>query len=426
MIAQRAEKPAAEVFLRLTDYVKGQDLCNLSVDALQVIVCGGDGKKLERIQLLNRVDSVQFVSAPFPGFRIEGNCETFVQLAVIQVEDIMREIRQACSKPQTKKTPSRNNFYHPLFSANQYHLIAPSRSPGLLPIPTIPTEDEFQSPPERQLSDEEYRQLVRSPYLCAYKRKVGMMKNSVPSEAVTEAGDSSPELLTREASEADIMTSQQVYSEFDQFELKGCLPGVPGVRQSKDYKRIRRKISEIDELLKRPFEALDHCQRMKISKRSEYVEQVRHMLLHGVDEEKTREEENLSTKDFLRHTNEQQSFSEEEKHTAEPQDESLISHENEQQPRLLALRPSLPKKPTQQKKKSRNPQSSPPITAIPPPDIVEVKKCNDSVSVFLYAWIMGLINDWLLPFVLCWVAFFIGEEHQSSTPSRLGGLRSGR
>ena len=421
MSAFKPKTPGVEVFLRLTDYVKGQDLCHLSADSLQLIVCGTDGKKLERIQSLTRVESVQFVSAPFPGFRIGGNCETFVQLAVVKVEKIMEEIRKACSRPIPKKSCStpRNDFYHPLFSANQYHLIAAqSPSPGLLPIPTMVVDE---CPPERQLSDEEYRQLIRSPYLSAYKRKVGILKsiNSVPSEAVTEAGDSSPELLTRESSETD---NQTMYlSEFDQVELAGCLPGVAGVRQSKDYKRIRRKISEIDELLKRPFESLDHCQRVKISKRKEYVDQLRHMLLNGFPEEK----------DLLQDTEDiRENFS----HTTQNEEEiEEVSQPKTPLPILGAVKHQVKKQqqPTRRKTTAIKQQ---PQSGVPPQveEVVRVSLENESskeqdVSIFLwlYTLLIGLVNEWLLPFVLCWVSFFIGDEHVYQQP-RLAALRSAR
>ena len=103
-------------------------------------------------------------------------------------------------------------------------------------------------------SDDECAKLVLSPYLSAFRRK---QRLSSFSEQVSTC-------------------------EFDK-ELEGCLPGLPGVRQSKEYKKVRRKISEIDELLRRSH--LDHCQRLKVGKRGDLVHELRHMLLHGIEKE---------------------------------------------------------------------------------------------------------------------------------------------
>lgn len=105
-------------------------------------------------------------------------------------------------------------------------------------------------------SDDECARLVLSPYLSAFRRKHRLSSSS-----------------------------EQVFTcEFDK-ELVGCLPGLPGVRQSKEYKRVRRKISEIDELTRRSH--LDHCQRVKVGKRGDLVQELRHMLLHGIEQEES-------------------------------------------------------------------------------------------------------------------------------------------
>ena len=60
-------------------------------------------------------------------------------------------------------------------------------------------------------------------------------------------------------------------------EIADCLPGVPGARQSKEYKKIRRKITEIDDLMSSNT-VLDYCQRIKVERRSMYLDQIRSIL----------------------------------------------------------------------------------------------------------------------------------------------------
>ena len=276
------------VFLRLTDYVSPAHLCHLSAAELHLLVCGKDGTQLETVQRDSRAQSVRFVSAPVPGFHIEASSNTFVQLAVVGVEEILSTINTAAlvasgssgaSSASTgadsaassahrinngKQRRSEQNYYHPLHSNTQY--IAVPKSPrGLLPLPGSAIavkntgddeDDDGLGPPiamGRQLSPEECAQLISSPYLSCARRRLAA---AAPSPVLTSTA-----------------------SPFDT-ELAGCLPGVPGVRQSKEYKRIRRKITGIDELM--DSNSLDACQRAKIGRRAEYVAQLRHMLLHGV------------------------------------------------------------------------------------------------------------------------------------------------
>jgi len=129
---------------------------------------------------------------------------------------------------------------------------------ALLPTPIGGTQIDLAM---SRLSDEEYEKLVLSPYLTAFKRKFDIPVICVSSYCRLSCG-----------------------CDFDK-ELEGCLPGVAGVRQSKEYKKIRRKISEIDALRSRKEEELDAFQILKVKKRSELVDQIRHMLVNGIEVE---------------------------------------------------------------------------------------------------------------------------------------------
>jgi hypothetical protein len=285
---------AVTVFLKLTDYVDGAELCELSPETLQTIVCGGDGVRLERIRQSSGAKEIRFISAPFPGFYVKSSDESGSAWAVSQIEAVMVEIKKAAishtrvkrvTKKQNQQSQSstsrpssfKNAFYHPLYSASQYHLM-----PGLLPTPTMSTSCSSEQPSSPQpMSDEDCERILSSPYLCAWKKRSSPQSDEGSSAGTTEETKASS-------------------SSFDK-ELEGCLPGVPGVRQSKEYKRIRRKISEIDELVKSGV-TLDSCQKTKVGKRPEYVAQLRHMLLNGLQE--TREEEPTQEADESRSMNE--------------------------------------------------------------------------------------------------------------------------
>ena len=262
-----------QAFLRLTDYVSGTELCQLSAEALQTLVCGADGLELERIRQRTEAGTVRFVSTPFPGFHVSCRTSTHLQLAVVELESLMRSIKKAARKQSVAAPPKRekwnDKFYHPLYSQNQHHLIPTIVQPettqleGLLPLPI------------KKLSDAEYRQLVTSPYLSAFRKAQRRLADQDTSTDSSESPQSPPpvDLVAAEGAQ------EPGNKEFEK-ELEGCLPGVPGVRQSKDYKRIRRKISEIDALVKSGT-LLDKAQQLKLSRRPEYVQQLRHMLLHG-------------------------------------------------------------------------------------------------------------------------------------------------
>lgn len=271
------------IFLRLTDYVSGPELCELSPDSLHVLVCGKDGGRLERIQERSGIETLRFIAAPFPGFYMKSNSSTGLQSATDGVIEIMKDIKKAAlvsdqtrsgsslnpsgqvdkraRRSRTEGSNFKTAFYHPLYSANQYHLM-----PGLLPTPLTHSE----SMPSQTPYDEECDKILSSPYFSAIKKRL-----------------SSPHHDHRSEEEPTIATPTVSTSAFDK-ELEGCLPGLPGVRQSKEYKRIRRKISEIDDLI-RSGACLDSCQRAKVAKRPEYVSQLRHMLIHGVSFEDTRD-----------------------------------------------------------------------------------------------------------------------------------------
>ena len=268
------------VFLKLTDYIEGSDLCELSPDTLQSIVCGSDGLRLERIRKSSEVKETRFISAPFPGFYVKSSRSSTADKAVAQLEGLMREIRKAAadqanssstcsnsssttpavSAPENRQKSQcsfKNAFYHPLYSASQYHLM-----PGLLPTPVA---DQSAVVAPTPMSDEECERILSSPYLSAWKRRSSSSRETSSAKTCNEAA-----------------------ALFDK-ELEGCLPGLPGVRQSKEYKRIRRKISEIDDLLKSGV-CLDACQKSKVSKRPDYVYQLRHMLVNGIEEQKPSED----------------------------------------------------------------------------------------------------------------------------------------
>jgi hypothetical protein len=83
-------------------------------------------------------------------------------------------------------------------------------------------------------------------------------------------------------------SSPVVNQKADKFEseISAYLPGLPGVRQSKDYKKIRRKITEIDDLIEIGIEQLDYCQRKKVERRGEYVQMIIDMLSGSASDER--------------------------------------------------------------------------------------------------------------------------------------------
>ena len=246
-------------FLALTDYVPVEDLVYLSAEALQLIVCGEDGFYLEQISNISKSESVKFVSTPCPGFEILASNPSALCIAESRVVDLLFAIKSAAAMAATQSKVRVDHStaiprkiskmpYHPLFSSPP--LSALTKSAGLLPLPHFYGDEDQDGPPPVPMSDEEIRKLIKSPYLSFARRKTFVLKE---------------------------------VSEFDK-ELEGYLPGVPGVRSTKEYKKIRRKITEIDDLLKSGIE-LDHCQKLKVKRRNEYLDIIKHMLRNGVVEE---------------------------------------------------------------------------------------------------------------------------------------------
>ena len=392
---------AVTIFLKLTDYIDALEFGEITPEALQTIVCGSDGFRLERIRQLSGVEMVRFVSAPFPGFYVKGRMSANVSVASNQLKAILEEIRKAildksstCSNSSTaapkapvaakakrSRGPSyKNTFYHPLYSENQYHLM-----PGLLPTPTASSQESTTPQP---LSDEDCERILSSPYL------VGIKNRASPSSA----------------------TSAKDVPSFDK-ELEGCLPGVPGVRQSKEYKRIRRKISEIDDLVASGAE-LDTCQRAKVSRRAEYVAQIRDMLLNGIPEEvissEVLVEESVPAPEVL----------------AEVEVESPPSAEVHV-PEVLDREPSKPptgRRQNQRKKQVCRPKNSPVIKSQEPP-AVSTSMCTppqlgiEEYILGFLGFLLGLLVS-LRSAAARWgaacAAFFIGDTEEAVIVLRPG------
>jgi hypothetical protein len=283
------------LFLALTDYVDTDSLTRLSADTLHDLVCGEDGQYLDQISRKADCDSVEFVAQPQPGFLITGSTESSIARARSLVEEIMEAISvksSATSAPRRRRrkkqqTHSYSPMYHPLFSTTTPYFDAASQfssppvfvlatpgycfsgSPGLLPLPGF-SEEFFMleetlldTPPVRGLSPEECQNIIRSPYLSIARRK---KSHPIPSASDTQQTSAS----------SPSNSSPKPIPAFDK-EIAEYLPGVPGVRQSKDYKRVRRKISEIDDLVASGVQ-LDGCQTRKVANRILYIEQIKRLL----------------------------------------------------------------------------------------------------------------------------------------------------
>ena len=240
-------------FLGLTDYVASRDLCRLSAETLQGLVCGSDGKYLEYLQERSGVDLIEFVPNPIPGFRIAGKERA---MAKALVEQVLAAIKAAAQKVAPKQQPCLQSpphalhAYHPLFST--CHLI-PEIEP-LLPLPAggHSSPGSAQSTCDglpRPLTLAQCQLFISSPYL--QRRRVNEEEKIFASPPLT-------------------------LSKFET-EIADCLPGVPGVRQSAAYKKLRRKVSEIDQLVERGV-GLDFCQSEKVKRRPEVVADIRRLL----------------------------------------------------------------------------------------------------------------------------------------------------
>ena len=416
------------IFLRLTDYVSGPELCELSPDTLQVLVCGDDGSRLDRIQERSGVDTLRFIAAPFPGFYIKSNASLGLQLATDGVIEIMKDIKRAAAvtdpsrssssshtsrradnkpkPPRSEGTNFKTAFYHPLYSANQYHLM-----PGLLPTPVV----NCQSTPAQPPSDEECDKILNSPYFTAIKKRIS----------------SPPHIHRQSEEEPTVVTPTVAASAFDK-ELEGCLPGLPGVRQSKEYKRIRRKISEIDDLIKSGI-CLDSCQRAKVAKRQDYVSQLRHMLVHGVSFEGTRDVSSEIHSTAATTTVAQEMVDEVIDETFTDQ---LPPSAVEQV--VLPLAPSPVSTSKKNKVKKQKVSSSKPVTKAQTDQAPEWK--GESNFVYgnlsdLLIWVLAIFSTYMRQFFgrtkSVWTAlghayseFFIGEDNEASPLTSLRALKT--
>jgi len=209
--------------------------------------------------------------------------------ACTQVKGLLLAIKTAAAKSSRgaeRATPVKKDaFYHPLYSSNQYHLIpmlvpvvvyaSPVMTPdgGLLPLPTSP--DTSPCTP-RAMTDEECRSLIKSPYLSFARKQISKSAGaSLFAHARDRIAPSTPLMDPEEPSPPP----NRLEAEIAQY-----LPGkVPGIRQSKEYKKIRRKITEIDDLI--DCGNLDFCQRKKVEKRPQYVQMIIDLLVHGAIQE---------------------------------------------------------------------------------------------------------------------------------------------
>ena len=153
------------------------------------------------------------------------------------------------------------------------------------PVPSPRECDKEDSVP--LMSPELCMQIIKSPYLSAARRRQNMdggiekLKVHAKSRIAPESPEMAPLSPADDlVSEEPLLPPQQ--PTFDD-EIADCLPGVAGARQSKEYKKLRRKISEIDDLLRANIQ-LDYCQRAKVDRRAKYVDMIRAILKGGVAE----------------------------------------------------------------------------------------------------------------------------------------------
>lgn len=232
------------IFLQLTDYVPSTDLMQLSADSLHAIVCGANGQQLQELCIASGADLIEFVPSGSPGFRIVASTEVSLAVSVNLVKRIFVSLVRAAKKkkvlspltsamksPSLKKS-SPPSTYHPLFAKS-----------ALLPLPC-----DFAEPVV--LTEAECLAIIQSPYLKRVRSPNSDRASTVASEG----------------------------SSFDA-EIADLLPGVAGARQSKAYKKLRRRITEIDILKSLP--ELDLGQKNKVLRRPELVEQIRQLLKSG-------------------------------------------------------------------------------------------------------------------------------------------------
>jgi len=296
-------------FLRLTDYVDSDKLVHLSAEDLQKIVCGSDGNYLEHIARISG-SRIQFVSNPIPGFQVLAVDQKSFRSGCAEGLRIVHAIRSAALKaaaaqsehvvdppmsspdgllptPKARKAKYSPKSYHPLFSdpMTAYYPVMMVVPEGLLPMPM---ESESSLPP---MSPELCMQIIKSPYLSVARRRNTMeggiekLKQHAKLRIAPQSPESKPTCVDSEESmpEETLLPPAAVRSTAFDDEIADCLPGVPGARQSKEYKKLRRKISEIDDLVRMNAE-LDYCQRAKVDRRPKYMEMIRALLRGEVAE----------------------------------------------------------------------------------------------------------------------------------------------
>ena len=265
---------------------------------------------------------------------------------------------------------------------------------GLLPTPLMAWENDPSSSSSFtvRLSAKEYEKLIESPYLAFFKRKL----------------EQSMTLATKD--------------DFDKEELADCLPGLPGVRQSKEYKKIRRKIKEIDHLRARPAESLDAFQLAKIKKREQLVQQIRFILHHGVESMKSQEPDSIVEEQEDEISKEEPSiieFSEVKKHTR-------IDEVLEKKVLEIVKRRRIGRK---QKKRSRQVQEIKKDQLFEPHSLnfeetavavsQDTKRKHPQILESFFSEFMQLCVFIITWWGSIWAAFFIGHHHEPPLP-RIG------
>ena len=331
MVEMLSKSSQLSSFLRLTDYVDSEKLMHLSADVLQGIVCGSDGAYLEHLSKVSG-SLIQFVSKPAPGFQVLADNQKSLRSGCAEGLRIVHAIRYAANKaalafsegiskdeaiktsgpsallPTPVKSSRKNQngggggqyspkpSYHPLFSdpSAVYYpvmlVVAPPHG-ALLPTPSLEIDD----PVVPAMSSELCLEIIKSPYLSAARRRStpGKTIERLKEHAKARIAPHSPENRQDDAeldqNSIPPLPCAQITTPFDE-EIADCLPGVPGARQSKEYKKLRRKISEIDDLVRSNTE-LDYCQKIKVQQRPKYVEMIRLILKGEVASESSEDEE---------------------------------------------------------------------------------------------------------------------------------------
>jgi hypothetical protein len=332
MVEMLGKSSQLSSFLRLTDYVDSEKLMHLSADVLQGIVCGSDGAYLEHLSKVSG-SLIQFVSKPVPGFQVLADNQKSLRSGCAEGLRIVHAIRSAANKaalafsesiskdeaiktsvpsallPTPVKSCRKNQngggggqyspkpSYHPLFSdpSAVYYpvmlVVAPPNG-ALLPTPPPEIDDPVVPPMSREMCLE----IIKSPYLSAARRRttpgktIERLKEHAKSRIAPHSPENRPDDAEPEQNSIPPLPCAQITTTpFDE-EISDCLPGVPGARQSKEYKKLRRKISEIDDLVQSNTE-LDYCQKIKVQQRPKYVEMIRLILKGEVASESGEDEE---------------------------------------------------------------------------------------------------------------------------------------